>query len=294
MTALRNPDGDYPLLRRVLIEGWCVAKRRLAKPGTPVAAPELPYLIVPILGQSNAYGMGAGLDLDGPDKPHPAVHQWAMSGPSAGTVVAGVDPLFHEVPGKGVGFGVTFAKHLADETRRAVLLIPGARGDTSFTPKNGYTWDVDDTRSRRNLYREAVSAVDDAIERYPGSTVAAVLWHQGETDVPLMAAAVYQRKLDRLIDDVRGRYGESLPFLLGQMVPDEMELSHKDYSAIDAVHADTPNRRTRTAFIPGPSGCINGGEDRHYNAAGQREMGRRMWITYREMCAEQLAGYAPG
>ncbi|HET6733668.1 sialate O-acetylesterase [Mycobacterium sp.] len=294
MTALRNPDGDYPLLRRLLIEGWCVVKRRLAKPGTPVTVPELPYLIVPILGQSNAYGMGVGLDLDGPDKPHPAVHQWAMSGPSAGTVVAGVDPLFHEVPGKGVGFGVTFAKQLADETGRSVLLIPGARGDTSFTPKNGYTWDVDDTRSRRNLYREAVSAVDAAIEQYPGSTVAAVLWHQGETDVPLMAAAVYQRKLDRLIDDVRGRYGESVPFLLGQMVPEEMELSHKDYSAIDAVHADTPNRRTGTAFIPGPSGCINGGEDRHYNATGQRELGRRMWITYREMCAEQLAGYAPG
>ncbi|HJT94547.1 MAG TPA: sialate O-acetylesterase [Mycobacterium sp.] len=293
MTALRNPDGDYPLLRRLLIEAWCVAKRRLAKPGIPVPAPELPYLIVPILGQSNAYGMGIGLDLDGPDKPHPAVHQWAMSGPSAGTVVGGVDPLFHEVPGKGVGFGVTFAKHLADETGRAVLLIPGARGDTSFTPKNGFTWDVDDTRTRRNLYREAVCAVDGAIERYPGSTVAAVLWHQGETDVPLMAAQVYRRKLDRVIDDVRGRYGESLPFLLGQMVPEEMELSHKDYSAIDAVHADTPNRKPRTAFIPGPRDCINGGEDRHYNAAGQRELGRRMWCNYREMCGEQLVGYAP-
>ena len=59
---------------------------------------------MPILGQSNAYGMGIGLDLDGPDRPHPDVHQWAMSGPSKGSIVAGVDPLFHEVPGKGVGF----------------------------------------------------------------------------------------------------------------------------------------------------------------------------------------------
>jgi hypothetical protein len=107
-----------------------------------------------------------------------------------------------------------------------------------------------------------------------------------------MAAQLYEKKIDRLIDDVRGRFGRDLPFLLGQMVPEEMELSHKDYSAINAVHADTPNRRPRTAFIPGPPDCINGGEDRHYNAAGQRELGRRMWMTYREMCADQLADYA--
>jgi hypothetical protein len=215
-----------------------------------------------------------------------------MSGPSKGTVVAGVDPLFHEVPGKGVGFGVTFAKHLADETGRAVLLVPGARGDTAFSPKNGYTWDVDNTTARTNLYRQATTAIDAALAESPGSTIAAVLWHQGESDVPLMAASVYRRKLDRLIDDIRARYGQDVPFLLGQMVPEEMEESHKDYSGIDAVHIDTPNRRPRTAFIDGPVGYINGGEDRHYNAAGQRELGHRMWATYREMCADRLAGYA--
>jgi hypothetical protein len=196
------------------------------------------------------------------------------------------------VPGKGVGFGVTFAKQLADETGRAVLLIPGARGDTAFSPKNGYTWDVDNTTTRTNLYHRAISAIDAAIAAYPGSTVVVALWHQGESDVPLMAASVYQKKLDRLIDDIRARYGQDLPFLLGQMVPEELEQSHKDYSAISAVHIDTPNRRSRAAFIDGPVGYINGGEDRHYNAAGQRELGRRMWTSYREMCADRLAGYA--
>jgi hypothetical protein len=276
---------------RTLVQALGVWKRRIAKRGIAVAAPEQPYLIVPILGQSNAYGMGLGRDPAGADRPHPLVHQWAMSGPSKGTVVAGVDPLFHEVPGTGVGFGVTFAKQLAGETGRVVLLIPGARGDTAFSPKNGYTWDVDDTGTRTNLYRNAMSAIDGAIARCPGSTVAVVLWHQGESDVPLMAGPVYQQKLDRLIDDIRARYGANLPFLLGQMVPEEMELSHKDYSGIDAVHADTPNRRTDTAFIPGPRSRINGGEDRHYNAEGQRELGRRMWIAYRDMCVDALAGY---
>ena len=268
-----------------------MVKRRLAPAGTPVAPPEAPYLIVPVLGQSNAVGMGLGLDLEGLDRPDPRVHQWAMCGPSKGTAILAVDPLLHEIPAGGVGFGITFAKHLAAETGRAVLLIPGARGDTSFTPKNGWTWDPADTRTRRNLYRNAVAAIDAALARYPGSSVAAILWHQGETDVPLMAAQTYQTKLDSVIDDLRSRYGAELPFLVGQMVGEEMELSGKDYGPINAVHADTPNRRPRAAFIPGARSSINGGTDRHYNAAGQREMGRAMWSAYRTIAVDDLADY---
>jgi hypothetical protein len=266
-------------------------KRRLAPAGTPVDPPQAPYLIVPVLGQSNAVGMGLGLDLEDADRPDPAVHQWAMCGPSKGSAVLAVDPLLHEIPAGGVGFGMTFAKQLAAETGRAVLLIPGARGDTSFTPKNGWTWDPADTRTRRNLYRNAVAAIDAALARYPGSTVATILWHQGETDVPLMAAPEYQARLDSVIDDLRSRYGAGLPFLLGQMVAEEMELSGKNYGPINAVHADTPNRRPRTAFIPGARSSINGGTDRHYNAAGQREMGRAMWLAYRTIAVDDLAGY---
>lgn len=291
MSARRNPDGDSPLWRRAVMEAKSAVKRRLAPAGTPVDAPDDPYLIVPVLGQSNAVGMGVGLDLDGPDRTHPRVHQWAMCGPSKGTAILAVDPLLHEIPAGGVGFGMTFAKHLADEAGRAVLLIPGARGDTSFTPKNGWTWDPADTRTRRNLYRNAVAAIDAALARYPGSEVAAILWHQGETDVPLMSASVYQTKLDSVIDDLRGRYGAHLPFLVGQMVTEEMELSGKNYAPINAVHADTPSRRPRTAFIPGARTSINGGTDRHYNAAGQREMGRDMWRAYRMIAVDDLAGY---
>jgi hypothetical protein len=273
------------------MEAKSAVKRRLAPAGTPVDAPDAPYLIVPVFGQSNAVGMGLGLDLEGLDRPDPRVHQWAMCGPSKGNAILAVDPLLHEIPAGGVGFGITFAKELAAETGRAVLLIPGARGDTSFTPKNGWTWDPADTRTRRNLYRNGVAAIDAALARYPGSTVATVLWHQGETDVPLMAAPDFQTKLDSAIDDLRSRYGAELPFLVGQMVGEEMELSGKDYGPIDAVHADTPNRRPRTAFVPGARSSINGGTDRHYNAAGQREMGRAMWLAYRTIAVDDLAAY---
>ena len=262
MRARRNPDGDIALWRQLLRGAKGAVKRRLAPRGEPVAPPDQPYLVVPVLGQSNAFGMGQPLDLASADKPHPQVHQWAMCGPSKGTAVLAIDPLLHEIPGKGVGFGMTFAKRLANDTGRTVLLIPGARGDTSFTPKNGYTWDPADTHTRVNLYRNAVAAIDTALARYPGSRVAVVLWHQGETDVPLMTGPTYQAKLDGLIHDLRGRYGKDVPFLLGQMVPEEMELSSKPYSAINAVHADTPNRVPRTAFIEGPRSAYNSQTDR--------------------------------
>jgi hypothetical protein len=106
-----------------------------------------------------------------------------------------------------------------------------------------------------------------------------------------MTAPVYQTKLDSVIDDLRDRYGADLPFVLGQMVAEEMELSGKNYAPIDAVHSDTPNRHPRTAFVPGAKSAINGGRDRHYNAAGQREMGLGMWRAYTKIAVDDLAGY---
>jgi len=101
------------------MEAKSAVKRRLASAGTPVDPPDAPYLVVPVLGQSNAVGMGLGLDLEGPDRPDPLVHQWAMCGPSKGSAVLAVDPLLHEIPAGGVGFGITFAKQLVAQTGRA-------------------------------------------------------------------------------------------------------------------------------------------------------------------------------
>ena len=68
-----------------------------------MAPPEQPYLVVPVLGQSNAFGMGLPLDSSGADQAHPGVHQWAMCGPSKGTVVLAADPLLHEIPARESG-----------------------------------------------------------------------------------------------------------------------------------------------------------------------------------------------
>ncbi len=181
MSAQRNPDGDSALWRQLLVEAKCVVKRLIA----PRAAHRSTRRTRPTswcrCWASRTRSAWEWVSTSrASTKPHPRVHQWAMCGPSKGSAVLAVDPLLHEIPAKGLGFGTTFARHLADATGRTVLLIPGARGDTSFTPpKNGYTWDPADTRTRVNLYQRAVSAIDTVLSRYPGSEVPVVLWHQG-------------------------------------------------------------------------------------------------------------------
>jgi Carbohydrate esterase, sialic acid-specific acetylesterase len=267
-------------------------KRRIAPTGVPVPPPPRPYLIVPVLGQSNAQGMGLGLNTAGPDKPHPDVHQLAMCGRSKGKIIQAVDPLLHDVPGRGAGFGVAFGKYLAEETGRSVLLVPVARGDTSFAPKNGWTWDQFNSTCRRNLFRRAIEAIDEALARNPDSQIPVLLWHQGESDVPLTPGPTYQAHLDALIDSLRARYGADIPFVLGGMVPEEMERGHRDYPIINAVHVDTPNRRPRTAFVAGPRNHLNSDTDRHYSAAGQHKLAKRMWDAYRALAVDELKGYA--
>ncbi|MDI9894204.1 sialate O-acetylesterase [Rhodococcus sp. IEGM 1381] len=256
-----------------------IVKRRLGR-GVPVTAIDEPYLVVAVLGQSNAHGAGLGLDRSGLDAPHPRVHQWAASGRSKNTIVAGSNPLFHEVPSKAVGFAPTFAAHLADATGRPVLLVPYARGDSAFARVNGISWDPDDTGARINLFRNALMRIRTGLATKPGNVLTAVLWHQGESDVPLTPGPVYAEKLDRVIDVLREDFGD-VPVVIGQMVPDEIASGHPDYPIIDAVHADTPRRRPGVVFVPGPAGLYNSETEKiHYSAAGQRELGLRMWTAF--------------
>ena len=259
-----------------------VVKRRLGR-GIAVGAFEEPYLVVAVLGQSNAHGAGLGLERQGLDAPHPRVHQWAASGRSKNTIVDGSNPLFHEVPSKAVGFAPTFAARLADTTGRPVLIVPYARGDSGFARIHGISWDPADTGARVNLFWAAVDRIRTGLATTPGNELAAVLWHQGESDVPLLTGPVYAEKLDSLIDTLRAEFGE-VPFVLGQMVPDEIESGEPNYAVIDAVHADTPRRRTNVAYVPGPKGLYNSDTEKiHYNAVGQRELGHRMWTAFARM-----------
>jgi len=197
-------------------------------------------------------------------------------------VVAASDPLLHQQKATGVGFGMTFAKLHAGATGRPVLLVPVARGSSGFHPADGFTWDRHDISGAFNLYDFAGDQLAAALATHPENRLAGILWHQGENDARNPDG--YAAKLDALIAGLRARFGMA-PFILGQMSPDRMaEVAEEvpGYRVVDAVHRDTPNRHPAVSFVEAPAGMFNSETEKiHFNAAGQRELGRRYYEEYR-------------
>ena len=282
--------GDAPR-RQQLVMRLKDAVRRWRVSGQPAPAVDGPYLIVPILGQSNAAGDNAIRPEDAEPSALP-VHQWPGCGRRRGQILLATDPLLHEIPAAGVGFGRTFGERLAEDTGRPVLLVPCARGDTSFHPKNGYSWSTSDRSARVNLFDFAVGQILSAMQAAgPSAEVAAVLWHQGESDVPLLAPDEYRRQLTSLIDGIRSRCvstnssdsSAAVPFIVGQMVPEEITHGHPGYPGIDAVHRALPDTVEGVAFVPGPRNMNGDPIIIHYSREGQIELGERIFTAYRSL-----------
>lgn len=256
---------------------------RLLATGEPAPQVDSPYLVVPILGQSNAVGDNE-IQQDDMSPGTLPVHQWPGCGRRKGQILLATDPLLHEIPAGGVGFGRSFGERLAADTGRPVLLVPCGRGDTSFYPKNGYSWDPADTSARVNLFTFAVTQIEGALAAAgPSARVAAFLWHQGESDVPLLAPDAYRARLESVVTGLRSRFGDA-PFILGQMVPEEIESRRAEYAGIDDVHRTLPRTVDSCAFVPGPIGMAKlPTEIIHYSRAGQRELGDRMYAAYAEL-----------
>jgi hypothetical protein len=243
------------------------------------------YDVVLLLGQSNMQGCGLPFDpaidveLDGID-------QLAGSGPFAGRVIAASEPLCHVasvwVDGRpAVGPGLEFARQLwlAQPAGRKVLLVPAALGGTSITGNADYSWDPDNKTARTNLCHRALDAARQALSLNPRNRLAAVLWHQGESDAVLGASeGWYRRKLLQIIDLVRDALGPA-PFLIGGMVPEWLP-DDRRRRGIEAAHRSVAAQRLQTAFVEGPSGASQDAEQIHYSAAGARELGLRFYRAF--------------
>ncbi|TWI81412.1 protein of unknown function (DUF303) [Lacibacter cauensis] len=245
--------------------------------------PVIAYDIFPVIGQSNAYN-GFGLDYE-IDVTDPRIQQLGRFDSNNYKIIAARDPLEHHTLANGRnGFAMTFAlKYLQYywEGNRQVLLIPGAKDGSSFRNRE---WNKGDT-----LYNDIVRRIKYVLEKYPGSKVRAFLWHQGESDV--YWGRDYAGMLDRMIvnmrRDVAGSTGDSIPFILGGLVSYWVS-QRNDRKITDSVISETPERVSRTGYASAREPFIitkpdNTVDDIHFNAAGQRELGRRYFNVYRAL-----------
>jgi len=215
-----------------------------------------------LMGQSNMAGRGK---LAAEDKtPHPCVLVFTLKNKWE----PAVEPITHDKPSMlGVGPGLAFGKAMAEEEPGVTIgLVPCAFGGTPLK-----RW-----QQGGDLYSNAVHRARLAMR---DGTLAGILWHQGESDSGTAANAnTYGDRLAQMIRDIRADLGTpNLPFVVGQIGeflygrgPD-----HSPYArVVNTALAELPEKVPATGCAPS-RGLKHKGDQLHFDAASQRELGRR-------------------
>jgi hypothetical protein len=215
-----------------------------------------------LLGQSNMAGRGQ----IGPEDttPHPRVLVFTL----ANQWEPAIEPVTHDKPGMlGVGPGLAFGKAMAGNDPDVTIgLVPCAFGGSPLK-----RW-----QSSGDLYSNAVNRAKLAMRE---GTLKGILWHQGESDAGMATNATsYSDRLAQMIRNIRADLASpDLPFVAGQIGEFLYDRGpeHSPYArVVNAALAGLP------AKVPA-TGCAlskdlkHKGDELHFDAASQRELGRR-------------------
>ncbi len=244
----------------------CSAAAANLETNTAIAPARLPakeklqlYLL---MGQSNMAGRGKLAAED--QTPHPRVLVFTLQNKWE----PAVEPITRDKPRMlGVGPGLAFGKAMAEKQPGATIgLVPCALGGTQLR-----RW-----QRGGDLYSNAVHRARLAMR---DGTLAGILWHQGESDSGTATNAnTYGARLGQMILDIRADLNTPhLPFVVGQIGeflydrgPDRSPYAR----VVNAALADLPNKVPATGCARS-SGLRDKGDQLHFDAASQRELGRR-------------------
>lgn len=237
------------------------------------------YHIVLVCGQSNThFGIGFDAILDAE---HPQILQLGRFDGNDLNVIQATEPLDHHTRQPGsIGFALTFAKLYAAEylnVHEKLLIIPCGASGSGFMKGN---WNVGNP-----LFEDAAYRYHYIKEKFPHSHLAAVLWHQGESDIH---NEHYETDLDDFIHSFRANLASpNVPFILGGMNPYWVK---KDSIRIvlQETIKNTPNRVSATGYADPEwpfviNKEINEFNAIHYDANGLRELGKRYFEVYQTL-----------
>ena len=215
-----------------------------------------------LMGQSNMAGRG---QIGAEDKtPHPRVLMFTLQNKWE----PAVEPITHDKPTMlGVGPGLAFGKAMADNDPSVTIgLVSCASGGTPLK-----RWE-----RTGDLYSNAVQRARLAMRE---GTLKGIIWHQGESDSGTATNAnSYGDRLARMIQDIRADLGApDLPFVVGQIGEFLYDRGpgHAAYTrVVNAALTALPERVPATACAPS-RGLKDKGDVLHFDAASQREFGRR-------------------
>ena len=257
-------------------------------------------LLILLVGQSNMAGRGYAEPEDlvpiprveyiRPDlKWSPAIEPINKDRAFVGTFsadgekIVSPDPFETVLPGKnqkvcGVGLGRTFGKLLAESNPdKCVGLIPAAVGGTSIA-----AWmpgGVDDWDENNYPYDFAIRRAKEA-QKY--GKIAAILWHQGESDVSNRTEH-YKEKLRTVVENFRRDLGldESVPFIAGELASfyTDESLTGQQTDLVDHVLYELEQELPGFCVVQ-TKDLTHRGDFLHFDTRSLRELGKRYFAAY--------------
>lgn len=247
-----------------------------------------------LIGQSNMQGNGRPYDsvLDSPDA---RVLQFGSRDGMESVWVQAKHPLT-ALSGSptAIGMGLEFAKTMLASNAdpdTVICLINHAIGSSAI---QWWSPGVIDNKQTNSLTGLNYFLYDEAVQRATNAgqfgVIKGVLWHQGEYNSntgnsnPSAEPELYASRLSALVDNLRrDLQSPGLPFVCGKFVPNWTNGVGTVFTVstlvqrglVEAALQDLPNQKFNTACVENSG--LTGHEDEviHFNAASQRELGRR-------------------
>lgn len=235
--------------------------------------PKEKFYLVLLTGQSNMAGRGVAAPAD--KTPHPRV----LMQNKAGEWVPAVDPVHYDKSAAGVGPARTFANLLADsDPSITVGLVPAACGGSPIvTWEPGKKWSQTDSFPYDDAVARAKKAMKDG-------TLKVILFHQGEADCGDVSSKLYHDRLLAFFKRLRADLGApEVPIVIGQLskFPGEKPWN-EGKTRVDAAHRAMTKELPKVGFAVS-DGLTQNPDNVHFDAAGQKEFGKRYYEAYRKI-----------
>ena len=246
-----------------------------AEPAKPVKLPEKDkFFLFVLAGQSNMAGRGKVEAQDQVADPR------VLALNRDGQWVPAVDPVHFDKKEAGVGPGRTFGLLVAEKFPGVTIgLVPCACGGSSIKSwiPGGYHG-----QTKSHPYDDCLRRVKAALA---AGTLKGVLWHQGEADGK-MGRKEYTTRLLELFDRFRKEFNApAVPVVIGQL--GQFKPWDEGRKGIDQAHRDVA-AKIGGAFVGSDSLTCNS-DIVHFDAASQREFGRRYFAAWLKLTEKNSA-----
>ncbi len=183
-------------------------------------------------------------------------------------------PVNPDRPFSGISLAESFADAYSKEKNVDVGLIPCADGGTS----------LDQWRPASLLFDHACYMAELASRT---STIAGILWHQGESDCEDELYPLYEAKFSVILEAFRKKLNlYDVPFLIGGLGDFLAEHSSDDivrnYRTVNATLEKIAAENDMTGFVPA-DGLGSNPDKIHFSAKALREFGLRYYNEFKKL-----------